>query len=57
MVGCCEYRTEPSDSKSSPNFLTNKGTVGFSRPLLIDLSQGSHSAPISGNILVSTLSF
>jgi len=41
--------------KSSQNFLTNKGTVSFSRPPLIDLAQGSHSAPISGTISASTL--
>jgi len=41
--------------KSSQNSLTNKGTVSFSRPPLIDLAQGSHSAPISGTISASTL--
>jgi len=42
--------------KSSRNFLTNRGTVSFSRPLLIGLAQGSHSTPISGTILASTSS-
>jgi hypothetical protein len=41
--------------KSSQNSFSNKGTVSFSRPPLIDLAQGSHSAPISGTISASTL--
>jgi hypothetical protein len=38
--------------KSSWNSLTNKGTINFSRPMLIDLKQGSHSAPISGTVMI-----
>jgi hypothetical protein len=41
--------------KCSRNSLTNKGTVSFSRPLFIDLAQGSHSVPISGTISASSL--
>jgi hypothetical protein len=43
-------------SKNSRNFLTSKGTVSFSRTLLMDLAQGNHSALISGTISASTWS-